>query len=244
MIPKSPLRYPGGKTRAIPNIAPLLKDKGDICSPFFGGGSIELNIPNRVYGYDNLRPLTVFWNVILNNPSSLYQYVLMNKDITRDKFKVLQNSITSLSDDIEIAGTFFILNRCSYSGATLCSGFSTGTPRFTNSSISRIKEFKSKNIVSVECMCFTESIPMNSTRFLYLDPPYYGKENIYGFMNEKHFNHNALREILSQRDGWVLSYNDCPQIRDMYKDYKITTPQWSYCMNSTKKSKELLILNF
>lgn len=57
--------------------------------------------------------------------------------------------------------------------------------------------------------------------FLYLDPPYYGTEKHYTahFSLDDHYN---LHSILSQIEGkFMLSYNDHPFIRDLYKDFHI-----------------------
>ena len=58
-MPKTPLRYPGGKSRAIDVIMPHIRslDCGELCSPFLGGGSIELKCAEEgmvVHGYDLL----------------------------------------------------------------------------------------------------------------------------------------------------------------------------------------------
>ena len=70
----SPLRYPGGKSKAVGLILenlPLLKNK-KIISPFFGGGSVELVLSQKlgfnVIGYDIFEMLVNFWNQIINNP--------------------------------------------------------------------------------------------------------------------------------------------------------------------------------
>ena len=39
-----------------------------------------------------------------------------------------------------------------------------------------------------------------------------------------------------------MSYNDCPQIREMYDGYEIIEAEWAYGMNKTKKSSEIIIL--
>ena len=68
----SPLRYAGGKSKAIGLILenlPRLKEK-KIVSPFFGGGSFELcvsqNLGFQVVGYDIFNILVNFWNVLIN----------------------------------------------------------------------------------------------------------------------------------------------------------------------------------
>ncbi|WP_337604562.1 DNA adenine methylase [Anaerotignum lactatifermentans] len=60
------------------------------------------------------------------------------------------------------------------------------------------------------------------TTFFYLDPPYYGTEKQYEelFTLELHY---LLREVLGKIEGFfMLSYNDCEFIRELYKDFYIT----------------------
>ena len=68
----SPLRYPGGKSRAVELITtkyiiPNLSERQNVCSPFFGGGSIELYLAKKGYkvsGYDDFRSLVDFWKIL------------------------------------------------------------------------------------------------------------------------------------------------------------------------------------
>ena len=67
---KTPIRYAGGKTRAIKIISPYLDNETKIVSPFMGGGSLEVNWAKKgieVIGYDLFDALVNFWNVLLNN---------------------------------------------------------------------------------------------------------------------------------------------------------------------------------
>ena len=57
------------------------------------------------------------------------------------------------------------------------------------------------------------------------------------------FPHLALFCELRKRENWILSYNDCPEIRDLYRDYQIHEAEWTYSMNKTKESSELIITN-
>jgi len=72
---KTPLRYPGGKSRAVKVILPLIpEDCGELCSPFLGGGSIEIAAAERgmtVHGYDIFTPLVWFWEEILTRPQKV-----------------------------------------------------------------------------------------------------------------------------------------------------------------------------
>src|SRR3990167_3227313 len=69
---KSPLRYPGGKTRGVKEIIKYFPpDLERVCSPFLGGGSIEIELANKgveVFGYDIFEPVTDFWQILLKDP--------------------------------------------------------------------------------------------------------------------------------------------------------------------------------
>ena len=70
---KTPLRYAGGKSKALKKISEYLPNVNRIVSPFIGGGSLECywasSIP--VVGADYFKPLTNFWNVLLTDNKGL-----------------------------------------------------------------------------------------------------------------------------------------------------------------------------
>ncbi len=80
---------------------------------------------------------------------------------------------------------------------------------------------------------------------MYLDPPYLNGQALYGIKGSTHkdFDHKELAELLSTRDRWIMSYNDCEDIRKYYKDYKIISIQWVYGMSKNKNSNEILVLS-
>ncbi len=139
---------------------------------------------------------------------------------------------------------YYVLNRSSFSGATLSGGMSPEHPRFTPSAIERIRTFYNPNF-TVRQASFEESVLQYLDLFCYLDPPYVIKSSLYGKKGNAHkdFNHEALAAILLQRKNWILSYNDCKEIRDLYNGFRIITPEWKYGMSNDKASKEVLILS-
>jgi len=83
----------------------------------------------------------------------------------------------------------------------------------------------------------------------YLNPPYLLDEKLYAF-DLKKSDHFDLREVI-ENIKWkaILSYNDCRQVRKLYKGFKISsTKQVHYCMNNkrptSRKKTELTIRNF
>lgn len=87
----SPLRYAGGKSKAVGLILsqlPSLNEK-KIVSPFFGGGSFELCVSQHlgfeVIGYDIFGMLTNFWNVLIHHKDRFIEE-LERFTINKDEF--------------------------------------------------------------------------------------------------------------------------------------------------------------
>lgn len=240
------LRYPGGKTRAVKKLLDLIPEEMEVCSPFVGGGSVEIALSNRgqrVKCYDIYEPLILFWQSVSDNPNLLHEKVLNLSNgcnIDKLKFKEMQASIKNKEQDID--AKFFIINRCSFSGSTNSGGMSIRHPRFNKSCVDKILKFKSENI-TFELMGFSESIKENPDSFLFLDPPYDIDCFLYGDngSTHKYFDHKGLAEILNNRGKWLMTYNDNEYIRRLYKDCEIKEIEWAYGMNKSKKSNEIVI---
>ena len=109
-----------------------------------------------------------------------------------------------------------------------------------------MKNFKVPNL-SVGLADFKDSISKHKDEFLYLDPPYLlekGSNTLYGSNGSTHkgFDHDELFELLHSRDRWAMSYNDSEWVRDTYNNFQIIKMDWSYGMNKSKKSSEVLII--
>lgn len=248
-LARSPLRYPGGKSKAVKLITELIpQGTTELVSPFFGGGSIELHCAAqgmRVYGYDAFKPLVAFWNLLLSDRDRLVAEVQKHHPLSREQFYALQKQHRDeLTDEQGIL--FFVLNRASFSGTTLSGGCSEDSlkGRFTVSSIERLASFQIDNL-SVQLADFQDSLDRHPEAFLYLDPPYLIKSTLYGNRGSTHrgFDHEGLFQRLRDRPNWLLSYNNCEWVRERYKDFKIVYPDWKYGMSKDKASKEVLILN-
>jgi DNA adenine methylase len=245
--PKSPLRYPGGKNRAIKSILSLIpEDETTLCSPFLGGASIELACTTRmtVYGSDIFEPLTDFWKSLITHKEELINIVKSYFPLEKKEFYKLQKKLLHIKDPIERGAAFFVLNRSSFSGTTMSGGMSPGHPRFTISSIDRLKHFNVKNFY-VENLDYKETINKHKDAFCYLDPPYLNGQALYGVKGNTHkdFDHEELAKILQDKERWIMSYNDCQEIRDLYSSFTIISIEWVYGMSKNKSSNEILILS-
>lgn len=245
-FPKSPLQYPGGKFRAVKHILSLIPRDVDMAvSPFVGGGSVELALVSlgvKVLAYDIFEPLVAFWQELIENKEALVKGVKSYYPLAKETFYSLQKQ--KFDSRLEQAIVFYVLNRASYSGATFSGGMSPNHPRFTESSIAYLERFDIENF-KVKQADFKESISKHKDVFMYLDPPYMIEQNLYGRKGDAHrdFNHEGLRDLLLNRQNWILSYNNCDKIQDWYKDFVKVTPKWSYGMSADKRSRELIILS-
>jgi len=258
---KSPLRYPGGKTRACKIIEEKLRENCDISnftaivSPFFGGGSFEFYMQNKyglkVIGNDKFKPLYTFWQTLKNDKDALCEEVKKLKSITKDKFVEYRNKIMTLDNPLQQAAYYFVINRCSFSGSTLSGGYSqeAAKKRFTNNSIKALESIDLSRVkfYNLDCVDFIEKKSKDKC-LLFLDPPYFldKKSKLYGNNGDMHenFDHVKLADILKTKQNWILCYNDCDYIKELYNDFTIIETSWSYGMNKSKNSSEILIFNF
>jgi DNA adenine methylase len=251
---KSPLRYPGGKTRAVKILKKYVQEyfpgRKVLLSPFFGGGSFEIAMKEdgfRIFANDLFGPLFTFWTVLKDRAASLAQRVSSQMPVTKEKFADFRKNIMNLSQD-EQAAAYYIINRCSFSGATFCGGYSAqaATGRLNESSL---RTLQSANLDGIEfsnmdCCEFLRVHPEKPDTLVYADPPYYIKTYIYGKDGDMHesFDHKAFAETIRKRRDWIISYNDCDYIRELYKGCRIFTESWAYGMNASKESSEVIIL--
>ena len=257
---KSPLRYPGGKTRACKPLNSILtehfnlQDFENIVSPFFGGGSFEFHVQNMhgldIIANDKFKPLYNFWSTCKGDNEGLCEKLYQRiNGITKETFSEFRKHIIDEENRLEQAYMYFIINRCSFSGATLSGGFSleASEKRFTRSSVDRIKQLDLSNFTIYD-YDFEEFIGKNQSEknLMFLDPPYYleGKSKLYGNNGDMHenFDHEKLLKCVSDKRDWFMTYNNCSYIRQLYKDFKIVETSWSYGMNKSKESSEIVII--
>lgn len=271
-ISTSPLlRYPGGKYRARKIISSIIPDNTSrVLSPFAGGASVELFLTSKgicVDCYDGYDLLANFWKHVLENPQELSSYLYdhlgkIDKHAFLDmqsNLKSAHNADISKNEESHLAELFFVVNRCSFSGTTLSGGFSqeSSIKRFTKSSIDRIASFY--NPLFTYQHGYYEDILQDKEKvedygLLLLDPPYLlknkksdGVSALYGVSGDMHkyFDHEHFRDcVVDTKTPFILTYNNVDEVKELWKEYNIYPAQWSYGMNSSKKSSEIIITNF
>ena len=253
---KSPLRYPGGKSRAIQMINQYVpKNITHVVSPFVGGASLELWWASRgitVAAGDLYYPLINFWREAQHSPKKMaewcYKYYPMD-EFDHDDFDEVKAIYGQRHDDdtvstaFEDACYFYILNRTSYAGMGAIAGMMTDTPSYTVRLLRLLYNLKCPKI-NFHYADFSGLLEQDRECFAYCDPPYWMEDQFYCIEANKDFDHERLLRSLERREGpWIVSYNDCPEVRDLYKHYQIVKVDWAYSMGDKRECKEVLILN-
>lgn len=149
--------------------------------------------------------------------------------------------------DIQRAARFFLLVKCSY-GAKM-GEFSAKRVSFS-STIENMALFRKRlNTVVVEQLDFERLISLydREETLFYVDPPYYEAE---GYYTEEFLaaDHVRLKECLDRvRGKFLLTYNDCPYIRELYRGYRIIPIERQHNFNaatSIRGYQEIVIKNF
>ena len=223
-IKRSPLRYPGGKSRAVEFLYSSdnmpVGEINEYREPFLGGGSPAIAFTKRhpntpVWVNDKYENLYIFWKTLQSRGGDMADVILEHRqrcDTTekaREFFFEVRDNISDQKDDFEIAWRFYVINRCSFSGLTEASGFSelSSEGNWTEGLINGLR-FYSRLISNwkITNIDYKELMTDEPNTFIFLDPPYdlkkdYGLsggdgESLYGKKGEMHrgFNHIEFAE--------------------------------------------------
>lgn len=264
---KSPLRYPGGKSKAIDQIIEYVpKHFSEYREPFIGGGSLFIYLkqvyPNLKCWINDLNyELYCFWLYTQQENQKLVEAVKEIKENYLDGrvlFEKLVDQNTEDLTDFERAVRFFVLNRITFSGTVEAGGYSQKAfeLRFTPSSIERLiplenilKDVRITNLDYRQVLA-----PSEEEVFTFFDPPYLSatKSKLYGKRGSLHtgFSHEEFANTLKNyHHKWLVTYDDSPDIRTNFGFAFLYEWELQYGMNNYKrdkaaKGKELFISNY
>lgn len=266
---KTPLRYPGGKSRAIKYLLPHFPDNvTEYREPFIGGGSVAIAFTKEnpdipVWVNDLYEPLVNFWKVLQSNGIALATHLeeVKKSNDSPDLAKKLFDASKEIMNDetaepLYRAACFYILNKCSFSGLTESSSFSrqASISNFSLRGIDKLPQY-SELIANwkITNLSYEEMLD-DSGCFIFLDPPYNIKDNLYGSKGSLHkgFDHKLFCDRITECNSpWMITYNSHPTIKEWYENYEQWTWDLTYTMRSTgdymneqKDRAELLIKNY
>ena len=273
---KTPLRYPGGKSRACTKMDqyfPNLRDYTEFREPFLGGGSVAIHVSKKyphlkITVNDLYEPLMNFWSNLqmfggeLSTELKNLKIAHCNQDSARCLFAEMKDVINDKTkNDLDRAVAFYIVNKCSFSGLTESSSFSAqaSDSNFSMRGIEKLKGYQEIishwhiNQYSYE-YCFRTDV--HDGLFMYLDPPYDIKDNLYGKKGAMHkgFDHDKFAEDCSQSSvSQLISYNSDQLVKDRFTGLQWNAAEFdlTYTMRSVgeymkdqQERKELLLFNY
>lgn len=260
----TPLRYPGGKAKAIKKIIPLVPRFSEFREPFLGGASVYIALkqlyPSHKFWINDLNnDLYHFWLELQSNPSRLIKGIQKVKDTEKDgRFLHKNLAENKPKSSLEKAIRFFVLNRITFSGTIESGGYSQGAfdARFTQSSIDRLQAVSSiLDNTLITNLDYEEVINKKGEDvFIFLDPPYLSAtgSRLYGKNGNLHtgFDHKRFAEVMKNtKHKWMITYDDCLEVRKLFSFANIISWEFQYGMNNYKqqtaaKGKELIITNY
>lgn len=239
----------GGKKALRQQITALFPESFDCYVEVFGGAGWVLfykdcHAKKEVFNDLNSELINLY-RCIKYHPEELQKQFEWNL-LSRELFNQCRDMSLEHLTDIQRAARYFFLIKESF-GSKMTS-FRTGAFDLQKSIDYLLEVQKRLKNVLIENLDFERLIQIydRENTLFYLDPPYYGTERYY----EEKFSagdHERLKSCLDTVNGkFILSYNDCPYIRALYRDYDLREVSRMNSLSSENRTgyKELLIKNY
>ena len=269
---KTPLRYPGGKSRALTKLLKYLPSREitEYREMFLGGGSVALEMTKRlpkdvpIWVNDLYEPLYNFWVTLQKQGPTLQRKLQELKSRYPDRgsahglFLEAKGIVNDRAQsDLDRAISFYVLNKCSFSGLTESSSFSkqASDSNFSMRGILKLKDYSMLiQRWKITNLDYSELISDEKLTFIYADPPYDIKDVLYGNKGSMHkgFDHARFADVMDAcLCNVMISYNDHPDIIERFLEWCQYDYEHTYTMRSTgtymsdqKKRRELICTNY
>jgi DNA adenine methylase len=238
------LRYPGGKAKLAKRIVENLNKLAvnvdlEYREPFVGAGGITTEFLTKnphitkIWINDKDQGMAALWDCVIHNPGSLKDEVRdFEPSIEHfDTYKKLLLDPNAKLTNIQRGFMKLAIHQISYSGLGTKSGGPLGgrdqksaykidcrwSPRYICTKIDKFHKIFSNVKIQCTSLDFEDIICKNGNAIIYLDPPYYVKGNDLYQEGFSKADHRRLADSLAKtKHRWLLSYDDCPAIRDLY----------------------------
>jgi DNA adenine methylase len=270
----SPLRYPGGKSNITPLIRLIIEKKNNdviggltYIEPFAGGAGVAIDlllegIVSTVVINDYDKSIYSFWRALKHETDALID-LIEKTPVNIDEWHRQKNIYlkTNYKYSLELGFAAFFLNRTNRSGilkAGPIGGYDQkGTYLLTarynkNTLINRIQKIalhkKALFIYNKEIRSFISQVisKYSGNTLIYFDPPYYahGKRLYKNFLT--HNDHIEIADYIKHHVpcDWVLTYDDAPEIRNIYSIYHYTCRKYTLNYSAANKGKGVELIFF
>lgn len=264
----SPMRYPGGKAK-LASYMKLLLSKNDLegaeyVEVYAGGASVGLSLlldgyVSRVHLNDIDPGVHAFWHSVLNECDVLCRLIRSKRVSVAEweRQKSIYHDVRERSA-VERGFATFFLNRTNRSGIISSAGMIGGrkqsgsyrlNARYNKKAlIGRIERIADKaQYITLHQLdgklLLRELIPtLPSRTLIYLDPPYYVKGGRRLYANSyKHEDHCEIAKLVAKSaKPWVVSYDNVPAIRKMYRPFRHRTFTLDYTVKARSVGEEVI----
>ena len=265
---RTPLRYPGGKQKLTPFILEILDSNeisGNYVEPYAGGAGVALELllnkkVKNIHLNDSDIRLYSFWHSVKYENERLCNRIL-SASLTIEEWKKHREILRQPENHtlFEIGFSTFYMNRCNRSGV-LKAGVIGGLDqmgnykmdaRFSRNDLIRRIELISLFADSIflshlDAEAFINNyIPnLNENSLVYFDPPYYNKAKDLYLNSYKPEDHIRLaNSIQNVAKPWVLSYDNVPQIIELYSSRNYFTYDLQYSAARNYKGREVFVFS-
>jgi len=242
-----------------------LNELGDrsIAEPFAGGAGASLSLlfmeeTPEIYINDADPAIHDFWWTLVHRPEPFLD-LLRSRRVSMTEWRRQRDVYRQRGRVSRLRRGFsaFYLNRCNRSGVIMNGGPIGGVKqtgkwklgaRFNKAELARrcekVAEYRDRVTVSDrDGIKFIESLDSDSVHF-FIDPPYFGKGRTLYLSELDEAYHTALADRLREMPdaAWVLTYDDCPEIRRMYRGWaNVRSFAIRYVASQRRDGDELLI---
>jgi DNA adenine methylase len=216
---------PGGKTRMLAHILPLIPAHTCYCEPFFGGGAVFFGRPEKS-AHEVINDIDSDLVKFLRNAKYHLDPLLDEMDLVlnaRQEFRDFkeQRGLT----EIQQAARWFIKNKLSFGGmggtfaVGRTSGMSSRSQRLLN--IRSMSQRLDKTTVENESWEKIFELYDAPATFFFLDPPYFdaGGQAYTGWSREQL--ETFCTAVKALQGSWMVTFQDCAEIRSLLAGFPI-----------------------
>ena len=257
------LKWVGGKRQLLSEIMPLInKNCSTYVEPFVGGGAVFFELqPKKAIINDFNSELINVYQVVRDNVEELISALEKHNELNSEEYFYEVRGIDRTEQfqemtDIEKAARIIYLNKTCYNGlyrVNAAGHFNSPYGKYKNPNIVNattlraMSKYLNKGNIVIRQGDYKEALKgLRKGAFVYLDPPYMPISTSSSFTGytENGFSYDHQVELKKECDklrkkgiAFLQSNSDCPEIRDLYKDYEIITVQARRNINSNAKKR-------
>jgi len=268
LIHFTPLRYPGGKGKLASFVKKLIEVNdlmdGEYAEPYAGGAAIGLELlfheyVSRIHINDISRPVYSFWKSVLDRTDDLLRLMRdtrISVGVWDRQKAILANQADY--DDIALGFATFFLNRTNRSGILnggiiggrdqagpwkIDARFNVAELSYRIEAIARLRNRITLTGQDASILLDEYRTSLSSKSLIYLDPPYYSKGKDLYYDYYEHQDHKNIATFVTTKMGdrkWIVSYDNVPQIRQMYVGRTRITYSVGYSARTVRRGDEVM----